>query len=76
MGGGHYTAFCRNKVDGEWYNFDDSRVSKTSAEAVQVSVYWNTRRRVSDNLAESSGISPVLPKKNTSTYRWYIPSKS
>lgn len=37
MGGGHYTAFCRNKLDGEWYNYDDSRVSKANVEAVQVS---------------------------------------
>ncbi|WVQ94936.1 hypothetical protein IAU59_002024 [Kwoniella sp. CBS 9459] len=35
MGGGHYTAFCRNKVDGEWYNYDDSRVSKADASSVQ-----------------------------------------
>ncbi|KAK4683921.1 hypothetical protein P7C73_g6288, partial [Tremellales sp. Uapishka_1] len=35
MGGGHYTAFCRNKVDGEWYNYDDSRVSKASVDAVE-----------------------------------------
>ncbi|XP_040046969.2 ubiquitin carboxyl-terminal hydrolase 43 isoform X1 [Gasterosteus aculeatus] len=24
MHGGHYTAFCRNSVDGQWYGFDDS----------------------------------------------------
>ncbi|ORY31587.1 hypothetical protein BCR39DRAFT_558054 [Naematelia encephala] len=35
LGGGHYTAFCRNRVDGQWYNYDDSRVSKASADAVQ-----------------------------------------
>ncbi|OCF44499.1 ubiquitin carboxyl-terminal hydrolase 4/11/15 [Kwoniella heveanensis CBS 569] len=35
MGGGHYTAFCRNKVDGEWYNYDDSRVTKADASSVQ-----------------------------------------
>ncbi|KAK8853439.1 hypothetical protein IAR55_004145 [Kwoniella newhampshirensis] len=35
MGGGHYTAFCRNKIDGEWYNYDDSRVSKADVSAVQ-----------------------------------------
>ncbi|XP_033982951.1 ubiquitin carboxyl-terminal hydrolase 43-like [Trematomus bernacchii] len=29
MHGGHYTAFCRNSVDGQWYSYDDS-----SAEAV------------------------------------------
>uniref|UniRef100_A0A8C5B5K4 ubiquitinyl hydrolase 1 n=1 Tax=Gadus morhua TaxID=8049 RepID=A0A8C5B5K4_GADMO len=22
--GGHYTAFCRNSVDGQWYSYDDS----------------------------------------------------
>ncbi|XP_056262110.1 ubiquitin carboxyl-terminal hydrolase 43 isoform X2 [Pseudoliparis swirei] len=24
MHGGHYTAFCRNSVDGQWYGYDDS----------------------------------------------------
>ncbi|XP_061893398.1 ubiquitin carboxyl-terminal hydrolase 43 isoform X2 [Entelurus aequoreus] len=24
MHGGHYTAFCRNSVDGQWYSYDDS----------------------------------------------------
>ena len=36
MGGGHYTAFGRNKEDGEWYSYDDSRVSRVNVEAVQV----------------------------------------
>ncbi|KAM4717512.1 ubiquitin carboxyl-terminal hydrolase 43 [Anableps anableps] len=26
MHGGHYTAFCRNSVDGQWYSYDDSTV--------------------------------------------------
>ncbi|KAF5908163.1 ubiquitin carboxyl-terminal hydrolase 43-like, partial [Clarias magur] len=26
MHGGHYTAYCRNSVDGQWYSFDDSSV--------------------------------------------------
>ncbi|KAJ8336084.1 hypothetical protein SKAU_G00394270 [Synaphobranchus kaupii] len=26
MHGGHYTAFCRNSVDGQWYSYDDSNV--------------------------------------------------
>ncbi|XP_032899902.1 ubiquitin carboxyl-terminal hydrolase 43 isoform X1 [Amblyraja radiata] len=26
MQGGHYTAFCRNSVDGQWYGYDDSNV--------------------------------------------------
>ncbi|CUS25114.1 LAQU0S27e00452g1_1 [Lachancea quebecensis] len=32
LGGGHYTAFAKNPVDGKWYYFDDSRVSETSPE--------------------------------------------
>ncbi|XP_019490430.1 PREDICTED: ubiquitin carboxyl-terminal hydrolase 43-like [Hipposideros armiger] len=24
--GGHYTAYCRNSVDGQWYSYDDSTV--------------------------------------------------
>ncbi|KAJ3154373.1 ubiquitin carboxyl-terminal hydrolase [Geranomyces variabilis] len=29
LGGGHYTAYAKNCLDDEWYNFDDSHVSKT-----------------------------------------------
>jgi len=30
MGFGHYTAFAKNKFSGNWYDFDDSSVSKKS----------------------------------------------
>lgn len=30
LGGGHYTAFAKNKFDNQWYNFDDSNVSVVS----------------------------------------------
>jgi ubiquitin C-terminal hydrolase len=30
LGGGHYTADCRNRDNWDWYNFNDSRVSSTS----------------------------------------------
>lgn len=26
MGGGHYTAYCKNFLNNRWYEFDDSRV--------------------------------------------------
>ena len=29
MGGGHYTAVCKN-IDGNWYDYDDRSCSKTS----------------------------------------------
>lgn len=28
--GGHYTAFCRNPTDGQWYNFDDMHTKAIS----------------------------------------------
>merc|ERR1719186_318716 len=34
MGGGHYTAYGKNKTDGNWYYFDDSSVTQTNDEAV------------------------------------------
>ncbi|KAM8878628.1 ubiquitin carboxyl-terminal hydrolase 43a isoform 3-T3 [Spinachia spinachia] len=34
MHGGHYTAYCRNSVDGEWYSYDDSSVDLVPEEEV------------------------------------------
>merc|ERR1719273_2000249 len=34
MGGGHYTAYGKNKDDGKWYYFDDSSVTSASEDAV------------------------------------------
>lgn len=33
MGGGHYTATCKNMQDGKWYKYDDSHVSPAAGEA-------------------------------------------
>lgn len=33
--GGHYTAVCRNPITGDWYDFNDSYVSKTSSRNVK-----------------------------------------
>jgi hypothetical protein len=30
MGGGHYTAYCRNPESSKWYHFNDSSVSSLS----------------------------------------------
>uniref|UniRef100_A0A3Q1HYF7 Ubiquitin carboxyl-terminal hydrolase n=1 Tax=Anabas testudineus TaxID=64144 RepID=A0A3Q1HYF7_ANATE len=38
MGGGHYTAYAKNKDDGKWYNFDDSSVSPASEDQIVVSL--------------------------------------
>ncbi|CAB1344664.1 unnamed protein product [Coregonus sp. 'balchen'] len=34
MHGGHYTAYCRNSVDGHWYSYDDSSVDLVPEEEV------------------------------------------
>lgn len=34
LGGGHYTAYAKNKDDGCWHYFDDSSVSEASEESV------------------------------------------
>ncbi|XP_053717769.1 ubiquitin carboxyl-terminal hydrolase 15-like isoform X2 [Synchiropus splendidus] len=34
MGGGHYTAYAKNKDDGKWYNFDDSNVSPANEDQI------------------------------------------
>jgi len=26
IGGGHYTAYCKNRLDNRWYHFNDSSV--------------------------------------------------
>ncbi|XP_077403304.1 ubiquitin carboxyl-terminal hydrolase 2-like [Vanacampus margaritifer] len=35
--GGHYTAYCKNAGVGEWYNFNDGRVSHMSSSQVRSS---------------------------------------
>merc|ERR1712141_417386 len=37
MGGGHYTAYAKNKDDSRWYHFDDSSVTPISESAIVVS---------------------------------------
>ncbi|XP_070290908.1 ubiquitin carboxyl-terminal hydrolase 15 isoform X5 [Salvelinus sp. IW2-2015] len=34
MGGGHYTAYAKNKDDNKWYNFDDSSVSPANEDQI------------------------------------------
>ncbi|KYO40811.1 ubiquitin carboxyl-terminal hydrolase 43 [Alligator mississippiensis] len=34
MQGGHYTAYCRNSLDGRWYSYDDSTVESVQEDEV------------------------------------------
>ncbi|XP_055516692.1 ubiquitin carboxyl-terminal hydrolase 2-like isoform X4 [Leucoraja erinacea] len=35
--GGHYTAYCKHPQSGEWYNFNDSRVTPVSSSQIRTS---------------------------------------
>jgi len=35
LGGGHYTAYCKNLMNGEWFNHDDSSVSRASTDEIK-----------------------------------------
>eukprot|EP01135_Chromosphaera_perkinsii_P012431 Nk52_evm42s2657 gene=Nk52_evmTU42s2657 len=35
LGGGHYTAICKSPVSGQWFTYNDSHVSKSSASSIQ-----------------------------------------
>ncbi|TVY17333.1 putative ubiquitin carboxyl-terminal hydrolase 12, partial [Lachnellula arida] len=50
LGGGHYTAFAKNYTDGEWYEYNDSSVTKTKdpSRVVTQSAYLLFYRRRSE----------------------------
>lgn len=61
MSGGHYTAYCKNPVDGTWYLFDDMRVERISGHQVVTKaayLLFYARRNVgSSSGSESSALS-------------------
>ncbi|KXX75992.1 putative ubiquitin carboxyl-terminal hydrolase 12, partial [Madurella mycetomatis] len=50
LGGGHYTAFAKNFIDGEWYEYNDATVVKqsTTAKVVTSAAYLLFYRRRSE----------------------------
>ncbi|KIR27707.1 ubiquitin carboxyl-terminal hydrolase 4/11/15 [Cryptococcus deuterogattii R265] len=69
MGGGHYTAFCRNQVDNQWYNYDDSRVSKADVSSVQSRAAYLLfyRRRTSRPIGGESRIKAEEASRNVAS---------
>ncbi|KAJ3115644.1 CSN-associated deubiquitinating enzyme Ubp12, partial [Nowakowskiella sp. JEL0407] len=76
LGGGHYTAYAKNAVDGEWYNFDDSHVSKISPDRVMTEAAYllfyqrrnstNTdilKTSLEESLTAGKPQSPLLPSR-------------
>ncbi|XP_033630148.1 ubiquitin carboxyl-terminal hydrolase 31-like [Asterias rubens] len=57
MQGGHYTAFCRNPADNQWYNFDDAKVMPVTEEAIITKgayILFYHRRNLPTSSASSS----------------------
>ncbi|KAL4398824.1 cysteine-type deubiquitinase [Malassezia pachydermatis] len=71
LGGGHYTAFAKNPMDGHWYNYDDSSVRPVSdPQAVKSSAAYLLfyRRRTSRPLGgKSRDLMDSLPHVQTSS---------
>eukprot|EP00063_Salmo_salar_P013485 XP_013988320.1 PREDICTED: ubiquitin carboxyl-terminal hydrolase 4 [Salmo salar] len=62
MGGGHYTAYGKNKADGKWHYFDDSSVSAASEDQIVTKaayVLFYQRRDAGDVPAKPPASSPL-----------------
>ena len=63
MGGGHYTAYGKNKVDGKWYKFNDkncSEVPEFEVENKDAYILFYVKR----SLLHSTPLSNLLPSLN------------
>ncbi|XP_006798230.1 ubiquitin carboxyl-terminal hydrolase 31 [Neolamprologus brichardi] len=60
MHGGHYTAYCKNSIDGQWYCFDDSEVTAIADDDVcQQTAYilFYQRRTVIPSWSANSSVA-------------------
>ncbi|XP_061535453.1 ubiquitin carboxyl-terminal hydrolase 43a isoform X1 [Phycodurus eques] len=59
MHGGHYTAYCRNSVDGVWYSYDDSSVDLVPEQEIctrGVYILFYQRRNIIPPWSASSSV--------------------
>uniref|UniRef100_A0A8D0EBT2 ubiquitinyl hydrolase 1 n=1 Tax=Salvator merianae TaxID=96440 RepID=A0A8D0EBT2_SALMN len=59
MQGGHYTAYCRNTLDGHWYSYDDSTVEPVLEEDVSTRgayILFYQKRSVALSWSEGSSL--------------------
>lgn len=66
LGGGHYTAYAKNKNDGKWYKFDDSSVSKVDDGKVQTSSAYMLFYQRRDTMTPSPSASTSASVPNGS----------
>ncbi|CAH1793607.1 unnamed protein product [Owenia fusiformis] len=59
MAGGHYTAFCKNSTDGQWYSFDDQVVKAISSNQIvsRAAYLLFYQRRSVNNMSSASSTS-------------------
>ncbi|OTB08608.1 hypothetical protein M426DRAFT_262093 [Hypoxylon sp. CI-4A] len=63
LGGGHYTAHAKNFVDGEWYTYNDSSVTRASVDKiVDASAYLLFYRRRSEQPLGGPRFQRILEK--------------
>jgi ubiquitin carboxyl-terminal hydrolase 4/11/15 len=66
LSGGHYTAYGKNCIDGQWYDFNDSSVTSMSPDSlVSRSAYLLFYRRREDSDKVNSNSSEMLTKEET-----------
>lgn len=67
MSGGHYTAYCKNPTDLQWYLYDDTRVEKMIPDKVISSsaylLFYVRRNPCSSSASESSASSDHWTRK-------------
>jgi ubiquitin carboxyl-terminal hydrolase 4/11/15 len=70
MGGGHYTAYGKNKDDEKWYYFDDSSVTPTNEEAIVTKaayVLFYQRRKASSKAGPRYGVPAAAGSAESET---------
>uniref|UniRef100_A0A8C6MAN3 Ubiquitin carboxyl-terminal hydrolase n=1 Tax=Nothobranchius furzeri TaxID=105023 RepID=A0A8C6MAN3_NOTFU len=71
MHGGHYTAYCRNSVDGQWYSYDDSSVDLVPEEEVCTKgayILFYQRRNTIPPWSARSSVRGTLPSEEQTTF--------
>ncbi|XP_069792713.1 ubiquitin carboxyl-terminal hydrolase 4 isoform X2 [Narcine bancroftii] len=71
MGGGHYTAYAKNEIDGQWYYFDDSNVSGASEDQIVTKAAYVLfyQRRDSYNYYDNPSASLSTPTEENGENR-------
>ncbi len=54
VGGGHYTAYGKNSLNGKWYSFNDSNCTQTNIERLVSAGAYNLFYRLRDHIDVNS----------------------